>query len=165
MLLQKIVPRKKNFRWRRLFEISRIVVPSFNLLGLCQDFHILGCAIQGRVRQYGDNMVMQTTEEVKIFRFDQYIEYIWGFYWENILNTGIIWSCKIQKKDEKVGILIFDWNSGNFVRTRTCHTLLYAENTKVGNWCEPYHLEEPPVPPPSPIWWTPAGASAKALTS
>ena len=36
MLLQKIMPRQLNFRWRRLFEISRIVVPGFNLLGLCR---------------------------------------------------------------------------------------------------------------------------------
>ena len=36
-------------------------------VGLCPDFHIRGSA----ARQYGDNMLMQTTEEVGILRFDQ----------------------------------------------------------------------------------------------
>ena len=67
---QKILP-KNGFHRRRLFEISRIVVPRFNLVGLCQDFHILYRGA-GAVRQYGDNMVMQTTEEkVRRLKFDQ----------------------------------------------------------------------------------------------
>ena len=73
--------KKRGFERRRLFEIRRIVVPRFNLCGLCQDFHILGCA-----------------------------DAACG-------NMGIIWWCKPQRREGKVGILKFDQNNGNFVCT------------------------------------------------